>query len=582
MFCSDRVGLFGQWGLVEQFKEVGVVNGTFGDFPLAFRIILMLMCFWWTAAVTARNGDIGRETLYAVYGFSVLMTFMNIYIVNPFSTLNGSADFSMALFDDTSVTETIYNVLDGVPFTYTTSGLYGHYALFLWIPLKILGSGNIHYKIIGLLAVCGCLAQIAVIYAIHVFGGKRWIRAVLALAAVVRTTYTYPAVSPIRTLFPLLLCWYMAYLYRHKKKAWGGVKNRWFWIGFALCSAAVLWNTETGLGCLIGYAAYIFVEQWQNHAWLERKMIYVYASVAGALLGSVLLAVVILNLYNFSCGFTHPAFRAFFYPYVNSAFATEGIRCNLPLGNHAWQYLMALLLGSLCWALGHTRLCGRKTAYMNEASVIAGMAAAGLIVFAYYVNVAHWGCMKIVHQIAVILSAVIITKLWPVLVKWKEHRRMEHQISKSIVILALAVYSVLALQTLNDPVRLAAKNRAGAYSLNAAAADAEALSMEIPENTYGVGQGIHIIYHMLGWDNHAKYRDTTSINLNASGKEDAFDDLKAEILRHDSFLIGDAYECDKNLAAAVLAEDDRYVLDNQVSVCNMNYSYYVRKKRDRR
>lgn len=222
MFCSDRVGLFGQWGLVEQFKEVGVVNGTFGDFPLAFRIILMLMCFWWTAAVTARNGDIGRETLYAVYGFSVLMTFMNIYIVNPFSTLNGSADFSMALFDDTSVTETIYNVLDGVPFTYTTSGLYGHYALFLWIPLKILGSGNIHYKIIGLLAVCGCLAQIAVIYAIHVFGGKRWIRAVLALAAVVRTTYTYPAVSPIRTLFPLLLCWYMAYLYRHKKKAWGG------------------------------------------------------------------------------------------------------------------------------------------------------------------------------------------------------------------------------------------------------------------------------------------------------------------------------------------------------------------------
>ena len=57
----------------------------------------------------------------------------------------------------------------------------------------------------GLLAGFGCLAHLAAIYAIDVFSEKRWIKVILILAAMVRTTYTYPAIFPIRTLFPLLL-----------------------------------------------------------------------------------------------------------------------------------------------------------------------------------------------------------------------------------------------------------------------------------------------------------------------------------------------------------------------------------------
>lgn len=99
---------------------------------------------------------------------------------------------------------------------------------------------------------------------------------------------------------------------------------------------------------------------------------------------------------------------------------------------------------------------------------------------------------------------------------------------------------------------------------------------EIPENIYGVGQGINTIYHMLGWDNHAKYRDTSAIKINAEGK-DAFTSLKNEVLNQGAFLIGDS-AWDQALLNAVLAEDNTYVMNKQVRIGSIEYSYYIRKR----
>lgn len=570
--------LFSHWSVVEQFNEVGVANGTYYDFPIILRIVFMGCICLWGIFMTVKNRDISRETLYMVCIYSLVVTFMGLYIVNPFevATVNDlTQDFSMGMSDNSSTTESIYNTLDGVPFTYMTSVIYGHYALvfsaFLF-PFKNWG-GVLPYLIMGLLAGFGCLAHLAAIYAIDVFSEKRWIKVILILAAMVRTTYTYPAIFPIRTLFPLLLCGYMAFLYKRKKVLW---KSKWMWFGFMLCSLAVLWNTETGLACIVGYIFYLFVEQWQNHLFLEKHMLYLYIGVGLMSLGCVFLPIVIVNVYNFMCGYRTFDVGVFFFPYINSSFATGIIRCNLPLGNHAWVYIIILLLGTLCWSIYHTNLWQNKGRYISEASAIAGISMIGIVVFAYYVNEAHWGCMDIVRQISVVLSAVIISRLWAVLVEWKKLAGVESIFQKSVVIIALFVYLILAMQVFSDPCRIAARHRAGAYSLNKIEQDIEVLRAEIPENIYGVGQGINTIYHMLGWDNHAKYRDTSAIKINAEGK-DAFTSLKNEVLNQGAFLIGDS-AWDQALLNAVLAEDNTYVMNKQVRIGSIEYSYYIRKR----
>ena len=60
----------------------------------------------------------------------------------------------MSIYDNTSITETIYNVYDMVPFDYNTSSLYGHYGLFFLLPLRILGRATPE-KVVGLLACAG-------------------------------------------------------------------------------------------------------------------------------------------------------------------------------------------------------------------------------------------------------------------------------------------------------------------------------------------------------------------------------------------------------------------------------------------
>ncbi len=352
-------------------------------------------------------------------------------------------------------------------------------------------------------------------------------------------------------------------------------KGKWIWLGYLISAGGVLWNTETGIGCIIGFSAYILVVQWQKESPLSKVSFLSYLLVACAALLSMLFPVGIVNLYNFACGMSNPVFRVFFYPYISGSWATESLRCNVPLGNHAWIYILMLLLGCLAWGMYHTRLLrGNSETFIQEAPVLAGMSTTGLIVFAYYINEAHWGCMDIVHQIAVCLSAVILAKLWFVMTRYSSYGLFHHQIQRAVVLLAVMIYSILAIQIADDPVRIAARNKAGAYTLAQVNEDIKILLEEIPVNTYGVGQSVNILYHEIGWSNHARFRDTTSIGL--IDEHGSYNKLLQEILKQDSFLIASQNPVDKKLKTDILAHDPSYVLQKQICINGHIFSYMVR------
>ncbi len=413
----------------------------------------------------------------------------------------------------------------------------------------------------------------AAIYVINTFAPKKWIKALLALAAVIRTTYTYPAISPIRTLFPLILCAFMTFLYNHNKRMWF---TKWYIIGYIICSAAVLWNTETGIGCIIGFTTYILVESWQENTFISGRMCLLYLSCLAFAIGSILSAIAVVNVYNFIYGVYQPVFRSFFYPFISSSWTTEELRCNVPLGNHAWMYILILFLGCTSWALYHTRIFHKeKHIFMREAALIAGISLLGIIVFAYYMNEAHWGCMEIIHKIAACLAALILYKFWFVLSKENENAGFESQLYRGIVILSLLIFSLLAIQVVNDPIRISARYKAEAYNVSLLRDDIDKLATEIPEETYGVGQGINIIYHELGWDNHAKYRDTTAIDI--ADSNDSKGKLIEEILLQDSFLIGNFNWKDIEIQETIFSISDIYRLEKTVNIMGYEYLYYVKE-----
>lgn len=565
--------IFVHWALITQFEEKGYCNGTYYAFPMAFRLILMLLVFFWMAWMIIRNKDVADASVWAVYAISIIVTFMGLFIANPFSFVNAVdfSEFSMGIHDNTSVTETIYNVFDGVPYSYSTTGLYGHYALFFLLPLKIIGAGSA--QVIGLIALCGCLEQMATIYVIQTFAPKKWMKALLALAAVIRTTYTYPALSPIRTLFPMILCAFITFLYIHNKQVWF---TKWFCIGYIICSAAVLWNIETGIGCIIGFTAYILVEAWQQEKAICWKRCLMYFICLIFSIGGIILAIVAVNIYNISCGAPHLVFRSFFYPYISSSWTTEWLRCDVPLGNHAWIYIILLLLGCASWGWYHTRIFHTgKCQFMKEAKLIAGISFTGIIIFAYYFNEAHWGCMDIVHPIATCLVTLILYKFWHVMSSKNDNARFENQLHRGIIILALLIFSLLAIEVVCDPIRINARHKAEAYNVELLREECEKLIAEIPAETYGVGQGINIIYHEIGWNNHANYRDTTAIDI--ADSNGSMEKMVEEIVMQDSFLISSFAREDKVILDAVLSVDDSYRLKKTVTVMGCEYMYYVKE-----
>lgn len=496
---------------------------------------------------------------------------MQIYI-NPFACIYGSNDFTMSIYDNTSITETIYNVYDMVPFDYNTSSLYGHYGLFFLLPLRILGRATPE-KVVGLLACAGGIAQLATVYIINHFSPKRWIAGLLCLAAVIRMSYGYLAISPIRTMWPLIIGAYVVYMVKHE------FRLRYEFMGIVLCSLAVVWNTETGIACSFGFAVYTFFMNYRKidcDAKLSKKYFFFMQNILMLLVKmifSLLIAVLIVNVYNVICGAGYLMFRGFFYPYQDSNFIYELLRCNPPSGNHAWVYIMALLLAMIAWGVKEEWFCSKTERNEKKDDAICAMSLAciGLVAFVYYMNEAHWGCMEIVHQICFGLIAIILGRIYKYI--HNAEGKLSDLILRGIALLSLMIALFLAVNVYNDPVRFAARNYAGAYSFETFHQDTTQLQNEIPENTFGVGQGVSIIYHSIGWNNNLKFQDTTALTIDHTGT--VFDAAINEILKNDTFLITDFFY-DQEVLNAVLQRDPSYKKVKTVTVNGWDFCLYSR------
>ena len=145
---------------------------------------------------------------------------------------------------------------------------------------------------------------------------------------------------------------------------------------------AVLWSTESGLFCIIGWCAGCIVRWWQQEPWYARGQWERYgALLLGAVL-AVLGAIGLTNLYNLACGGA-PIFKVFFYPLYSSNYMDGSIGYPLELGVRPWVFVLLLMLAVLAWSLFQTTAIGRIAKTENIAPFAACLSVLGLVSFSY-------------------------------------------------------------------------------------------------------------------------------------------------------------------------------------------------------
>ncbi len=534
--------------------------------PSSLMRLVFLAGIVLTFYMLLKEREISTFSLYFVYVMCIVLCFYGTYYVNL---------FKIDMHHAVAVIESIYNVCDLIPYTKITSGIYGHYGLFFLLPVRL--SNGSPYVIAALIAAAGCMTVAASYYVCHTILSKNWLRAAAACAgvyeaAVHRGAGPYWQVFPIRELFPMLLCAYVCWLVRHKKKLW---ETKWMCIGYLLVSLAILWNTESGIFCLLAFSAAVITQRLQVHQWYERKQLLFLGKLAFYSAASLLFSIAVVNAYNLLCG-GKLIFRAFFIPLFTKGYMDGTLRYDLPWGNHAWVYVFCLFAALTAWGLYHTRLFQKGGEVMSpDAPAAVVIAVLGLLSFSYYVNRAAYSNLTICFGEAVCANALLIEKTWPSLKRWRREVSLEELGKRSVAVVSLVIVASLGVQlTLSAANMVNESHSPQVLTTKGIEPELTDLASRVPENVYGAGSGISILYHMLGWDNYAHVRDFSDLFLGGGEMgEDTVNVIVEEILQQDGFLLSGVMH-HQYILEKVFLQDPSFYLAETFTIQDKPFYYY--------
>lgn len=550
------------WLFVQQYFEFSSSANSLpiSTVPLGYILVIFVIGLALVIWVIRENKDCSPNFVKPVYALCLVLIFWGLYIPNFFVS-----DY----YHGVAAIESIYNVADLTPFTYLTTGIYGHYGIFFYVPLKLVGCTI--ESVVALMALSGCVAYASVLYVIHNLMPRNWLRIMAAIASlfvlVIRRSVDYWQVQPIRVVFPSI---FMAYAVYFCKSKYPNYKVK-VLFGWLLGVLAVLWNTETGFFCVVAFVAFLLTDYWSKYKWYEKKMWPLYIGSIVFIVSAVVGAVVLLNIYNLICG-GPLVFRTFFFPLLVDRYMNESIRYDLVWGNHAWIYVLLMFFILFCWGLYHTQWFRKNSEQMwnmAPAAVLTGVL--GLLNFSYYANRAAFANLEIVFQIAICANTFVIAGLWP---QFIERQVISFDVSckKAGVTVCLIVLFGLSIQLLYAPVRIKERHENGYQSTISLRKEINQFSKMVPENTYGIGGGISTIYHILGWDNYGHFRDAPDLTI--GGETYVLDKVVEDTLQNDSFVLGTS---SAKILNKVLENDWHYQLEATISIQGKKFQYYVKK-----
>ncbi|MBQ9926609.1 MAG: hypothetical protein IJO65_01405 [Lachnospiraceae bacterium] len=443
----------------------------------------------------------------------------------------------------------VYNAVMGAPFDYCNQSIYGHYAMFLKYPVKLLGGDMTAFSIV--ISFLGAFSIFAVALAMDLCVKNHVISMIGVWAIPVMFLYykqNHWQMFPHRILFAGITLWLLALLF-HKKHTWINV------LGYVVGGMSFLWNVETGVVCLAVWALACMVKEiTEQECGISfmlkcgiKNVAYTIATLFGAL--------VCFNVYNISCGEQWHGFRFLLFPYIDSwnmpeilevqaasisqtseYLAMEKLQEWWEALNSTWIsamslsplpykvspfHLVILLLGIAVVLMEWAMIYKKASANCMVMGLAAIMALGHLI---YYFNYVYYDYLAIAFFEAVLLLAIMadaepIKQLRGFIVPYQK--------------IAIAILSSLVLCTIwQGDFRLGTRIAEGYYDKSREEEVIQEIRNAVPEDTFAFGHGIQEIYAQLGWDTGCYVIDSASM-----GQTDSWSELIVQVSQHESCVV---------------------------------------------
>ena len=386
--------------VANEMEQVGSVAGKYGwhTQPLIFGVVLFLaelfILAWMYEKISVPKHD-GEWIVWLTYLVLTVLILYSMYTPNIF----GRGELSDS-YHGHAYFNSVYNIYQGMPYTHNVTSIYGHYALFFKIPLKLF-HGDFR-AFVMMLAMVGTLAHVCAFLTLQLLVESRVLRIAGALAVTfpilgMRGGY-YWQVWPHRVVFPMLLLLYGAVIL--KKNYRGFISTA---VGYLICLLAVLWNTETGIFLAISWAA-MYVSRYfsENRVKIGKLLINTAAHSVGIVF-SIWGAYGVVNLYNVLKHSPVNSLEDFLVPLLSSNYMEGVLHLDMPLYPCAYMavitmFLMGTSVGLSGWFQKEKRQCWKR-----ELVFLLSVGALGCMV--YYMNRPAYHNLDCIALPAVILSA---------------------------------------------------------------------------------------------------------------------------------------------------------------------------------
>lgn len=475
----------------------------------------------------------------------------------------------------------IYNVMQGSPYSEMTTSIYGHYGILYKLPMKILGGDFIDFILLN--AILGAVCFLAMFLALH-FLVKNGLLRVLGAVAM-----TFPILSmrggyywqlwPHRILFMSLLLCLGAFCVRFRR-----CSRITCLVGYLLSLLGVLWNTESGMFCAVSWAGFWILRELCRSPWRPVRILRSFVLHFLGILFCFFGAYGIVNLYNLLAGGTVNSVREFLFPLLTTSYMDDLLRVDLPEFPSAYIPVLILFLLAVSWGLSHMGCFRGNQGETEEQYLVpcfafsAGVLALGQM--SYFINRAAYHNLDICHLPAMLL--ICVTAQWGMETvkkfRWQERRSWapEKLYQGALTAVSLGVLVTVTLGNLiqygyNTDLKTAFHNKDEIHQF------AAHIAANIPENTYGFGIGVAEIYSMLRWDTGCYTLDFSDISVRPQVANYVINDIRTKEIP--DFLVGEkTMEKLENFASDQNQWiEENYELSQEFEFQGAVFQYYVRK-----
>lgn len=384
-------------GETEQLGSVASKYGWHTQHPLIIALLFLAEAaiFFWACENVYVPEKKGEWIIWCSYIALALLVFYSMYTPNIF----GRGEQSDA-YHGHAYFNSVYNIYQGMPYTHNVTSIYGHYGLFFKIPMKLV-HGDFK-AFVAMIAGIGMAAHICAFLILELLVRSRALRILGALAV------TFPVLGmrggfywqvwPHRVIFPMLLFLYGAWILKKNR-----CNIRTVIIGYLLCLAAILWNTETGLLLTVAWAGLHISRFLSGERFRIKKLFLVVlanvAGMAGAFFGSY----GFVNLYNVLKHSPANSLEDFLIPLLSDNYMTGVLHLDMPTAPSAYMAVITLFLAGT--AIGMVGWFQREKRHCWEKELVFLISVGSLGCLVYYINRPAYHNLDCVAIPAVILAA---------------------------------------------------------------------------------------------------------------------------------------------------------------------------------